>query len=74
MKIVAQTLRELMIWLPADARRYLKRYVVVSCLLAVLDIVAVMLLAISLAPMISGTAIRLPIMKTSDPASCGASR
>lgn len=69
MKIVAQTFRELMVWLPLDARRYLKRYVVVSCLLAILDIVAIMLLAVSLAPMISGTSIRLPLIGTVGPES-----
>jgi ABC-type multidrug transport system fused ATPase/permease subunit len=61
-KIVAQTFRELLVWLPADARSYLRRYIVVSSLLAVLDIAAIMLLALSLAPMISGTSINLPII------------
>jgi ATP-binding cassette, subfamily B, bacterial PglK len=67
MKIVLATLRELLPWLPADARSYLWRYVVVSCLLAVLDIAAVMLLAVSLAPMISGASIHLPLIGTVGP-------
>jgi ABC-type multidrug transport system fused ATPase/permease subunit len=61
-KLVAKTFRELLVWLPADAKAYLRRYIVVSCLLAVLDIGAIMLLALSLAPMISGTAINLPLI------------
>jgi ABC-type multidrug transport system fused ATPase/permease subunit len=69
MKLVARTFRELMVWLPADARRYLVRYVVVSCLLSVLDIIAIMLLAVSLAPMISGVPIRLPLIGTVAPES-----
>nr|BFF10650.1 ABC transporter ATP-binding protein [Microbacterium flavescens] len=62
MKLVAKTFRELLVWSPADAKAYLRRYIVVSCLLAVLDIGAIMLLALSLAPMISGTAINLPLI------------
>ncbi|GAA1926607.1 ABC transporter ATP-binding protein [Microbacterium aoyamense] len=69
MKLVAGTFRELMVWLPVDARRYLVRYVIVSCLLTVLDITAIMLLAVSLAPMISGAPIRLPVIGTVGPES-----
>ncbi|QKJ20025.1 ABC transporter ATP-binding protein [Microbacterium hominis] len=67
MKLVASTYRELIVWLPADARAYLRRYILVSCILAVLDIAAIMLLALSLAPMISGTSINLPIIGTVGP-------
>jgi len=66
MKLVSRTFRELMVWLPADARAYLVKYIVVSCLLAVLDIAAIMLLALSLAPMIAGSAIRLPVVGVID--------
>jgi len=66
MKLVSNTFRELMVWLPADARSYLVKYIVVSCLLAVLDIGAIMLLALSLAPMIAGSAIRLPVIGVID--------
>ncbi|MCD2444067.1 ABC transporter ATP-binding protein/permease [Agromyces sp. SYSU K20354] len=62
MKVVWKTFRELMPWLPGDAQSYLWRYVVVSCLLALLDIAAIMLLALSLAPMISGASINFPII------------
>lgn len=64
MKLVAKTLRELLPWLPEDARAYLWRYITISCLLAVLDIAAVMLLALSLAPMISGTSMHVPVIGT----------
>lgn len=62
MKLVSKTFRELIVWLPADARSYLTKYIVVSCLLAVLDIGAIMLLALSLAPMIAGSDLRLPVI------------
>lgn len=67
MKAVAKTFRELTGLLPEDARRYIWRYIVVSCLLTILDIAAIMLLAVSLAPMISGTAINLPIIGSVGP-------
>ncbi|WP_448711302.1 ABC transporter ATP-binding protein [Microbacterium profundi] len=62
MKLVAKTFRELMAYLPGDARSYLVRYIVVSCLLTVLDIAAIMLLALSLAPMIARAPINLPVI------------
>jgi len=62
MKVVWKTFRELLPWLPGDAKSYLWRYVVVSCLLAILDIAAIMLLALSLAPMISGASINFPVI------------
>lgn len=64
MKLVVKTFRELLGYLPADARSYLVRYVVISCLLTVLDIAAIMLLALSLAPMIAGAPIQLPVVGT----------
>lgn len=62
MKLVLRTFRELMQWLPEDARAYLRRYVAISCILAVLDVGAIMLLAITLAPMIAGVELTLPII------------
>ncbi|MDQ0645033.1 ABC transporter ATP-binding protein [Microbacterium murale] len=62
MKLVLRTFRELMQWLPADARAYLRRYVAISCILAVLDVGAIMLLAITLAPMIAGVEMNLPVI------------
>jgi len=62
MKLVAKTFREIMGYLPAEARSYLIRYIVVSCLLTMLDIAAIMLLALSLTPMIARTTITLPVV------------
>lgn len=49
-------------YLPADARNYLIRYVIVSCLLAVLDVAALMLLAITLPAMTTQQPIALPLI------------
>ncbi|MDR2999464.1 MAG: ABC transporter ATP-binding protein/permease [Microbacterium sp.] len=64
MKLVMKSFRDLMGYLPADARSYLVRYIVISCLLTVLDIIAIMLLALSLAPMIARTTITIPLIGT----------
>lgn len=64
MKLVTKTFRELLVYLPSDARNYLVRYIVISCLLTILDIAAIMLLALSLAPMIAQSPIRLPFVGT----------
>jgi ABC-type multidrug transport system fused ATPase/permease subunit len=64
MREVWKTLKELLPLLPTDARSYLTRYVVVSCLLTVLDIGAVMLLALCLSPMLRGAPISLPVVGT----------
>ncbi len=64
MKLVNKTFRELMVWMPGDARAYLVKYIIVSCLLAVLDIAGIMLLALSLAPMIAGSPIHFPVVGT----------
>lgn len=49
-------------YLPADARGYLTRYIVLSCLLAVLDVAALMLLALTLPPMTTGASVTLPLI------------
>lgn len=59
---VLAKLRELMPYLPADARGYLVRYVVLSCLLAVLDVAALMLLAVTLPPLTTGVSVTLPLI------------
>lgn len=61
---VLAKLRELMPYLPDDARSYLIRYVVLSCLLAVLDVAALMLLAVTLPAMTTDTPISLPLIGT----------
>lgn len=67
MKVVWRTFKGLLPWLPDDAQAYLWRYIVVSCLLAVLDIAAIMLLALSLVPMISGATLTFPVIGTLGP-------
>lgn len=62
MKLVWKTFREVLPWLPGDARSYLARYIAISCALAVLDVLAIMLLALSLAPMIAGVSINVPLI------------
>lgn len=62
MKVVWQTFRELIPLLPSDARSYLVRYVVISCLLTMLDLGAVTLLALGLSPMMRGAPISLPVI------------
>ncbi|MGO2520649.1 MAG: ABC transporter ATP-binding protein [Microbacterium sp.] len=52
--------------LPADARSYLVRYIVLSCLLAILDVAALMLLAVTLPAMTTNTPIALPLIGTID--------
>jgi ABC-type multidrug transport system fused ATPase/permease subunit len=61
---VLSKLKELMPHLPADARSYLLRYVILSCLLAVLDVAALMLLAVTLPSMTMNTPIALPLIGT----------
>ena len=64
MKLVIKSYRDLMRYLPSDARSYLIRYIVISCLLTVLDTGAIALLALSLTPMITGAQLTLPIIGT----------
>lgn len=62
MKVVWKTFRELLPWLPRNAKSYLWRYIIVSCVLSILDIAAIMLLAIALSPMLSGNPIHVPLL------------
>jgi len=64
MKQIIQTLRRLLPILPASARRFLVVFSVVSGLLAVIDVAALMLLALTLAAMISNSPLSLPILGT----------
>jgi len=66
-KEVWRTLRVLLPLLPADARSYLVRYITISSLLTVLDIGAVMLLALCLNPMMRGAPIAMPLIGTIGP-------
>jgi ABC-type multidrug transport system fused ATPase/permease subunit len=66
-KEVWRTLRVLLPLLPVDARSYLVRYITISSLLTVLDIGAVMLLALCLNPMMRGAPIAMPLIGTIGP-------
>lgn len=62
MKAIFSTYRQVMPNLPASARRYINTYVVLSSLLAALDVAALMLLAASLSSMLSGSPVQLPVV------------
>jgi ABC-type multidrug transport system fused ATPase/permease subunit len=62
MKAVLRTLRNLSPLLPSGARRFMVIYIVASSLLAILDIVALMLLAVAFGAMVQESGITLPIL------------
>lgn len=62
MKAVFRTLRNLMPLLPSGARRFMVVYIVASSLLAILDIAALMLLAVAFGAMVQESGITLPIL------------
>lgn len=62
MKLIWRTLRGLLPLLPGRARRFLAGYVAVSSSLALLDVAALGLLAIALAPMVQGDPVSLPLV------------
>jgi len=61
-KLIWRTLRRLLPLLPGRARQFLTGYVVASSSLALLDILALGLLALSLAPMVQGDPVVLPLV------------
>lgn len=67
MKGLLQTTRRLLPFLPENARRFMVGYVVLSSSLALLDIIALTLLAASLAGMLAGIPITLPVLGTIEP-------
>lgn len=62
MKLIWRTLRDLLPLLPGRARQFLTGYVVTSSSLALLDVAALGLLAIALAPMVQGDPVALPLV------------
>ena len=64
MKALWNALKELLGLLPRDARTFLVQYSISSSALALLDVIALGLLAMVLAPMASGTAVSLPLIGT----------
>ncbi|MFM9877859.1 MAG: ABC transporter ATP-binding protein [Rhodoglobus sp.] len=66
MKLIWSTLRDLLPLLPSGAQGYFVRYMIVSSALTILDVLAMGLLAIVIAPALNGTDIKVPIIGTLD--------
>lgn len=62
MNLIVRTLRRLMPFLPASARRFLVVYSLTSSLLSLIDVVALMLMALTLAASVTGADISLPLL------------
>ncbi len=62
MKLIVTTLRRLMPYLPARARRFLVWYGVLTAVLSIVDVVALMLLALVLAAAATGNSVSLPLI------------
>lgn len=62
MKKAVTNLRLLLPYLPPQARRYMLVYSITSSLLALLDVAAIMLLALSMSSMLAGTPVDLPFV------------
>jgi ATP-binding cassette subfamily C protein len=62
MKTILDTYRRILPYLPGRAQRYIRFYMVVTSLLALLDIAALMLLTASLASMVQEQPVRLPLI------------
>jgi ATP-binding cassette, subfamily B, bacterial PglK len=62
MKRILATLRELLPLLPQGARRFFGWYMVVTSSLTILDVTAMALLALVIAPAINGTPLSLPVI------------
>lgn len=67
MKAAFKQLRELLPYLPDSARRYLTVYTMVASLLSLLDVAALMLLALSMSAMLQGAPVKIPIVGTVNP-------
>ena len=62
MRLIWRTAARLVPLLPGRARRFLVAYMVASTALSLLDIAALGLLALTLGPMVAGTAVTLPLV------------
>lgn len=67
MKQALSQMRLVMPFLPPGARKYIWTYITVSCLLSLLDVAALMLLAVSLAAMLSGISVTIPVIGVVQP-------
>jgi len=64
MKLVWNTLRELLPLLPRGAQRFFGVYVFLTSALAVLDVAAMALLALVITPVVTGSDIKIPVLGT----------
>lgn len=62
MKFALNQVKQLLPYLPANARRYILQYIIISSLLSLLDVVALMLLALSLSSMLQGVPVKIPLV------------
>ncbi|SEB36838.1 ABC-type bacteriocin/lantibiotic exporter, contains an N-terminal double-glycine peptidase domain [Paramicrobacterium humi] len=67
MKLIWDTMRSIVPLLPGRARRFLIAFMIISSALAVLDVAALMLLAISLTSMMESDPISIPLLGTVGP-------
>lgn len=67
MRIAWKQLQQVIPFLPQGTRRYIWIYVIISVLLSLLDIAALMLLAVSLSSMLQGADINIPLIGTLTP-------
>ena len=67
MKVALQQIKRLAPYLPSGTKRYIWIYIVVSCLLSLLDIAALMLLGISLSAMLAGNDVVIPYVGSVPP-------
>lgn len=59
-----RTVRDLLAVLPAGTRRFIVTFAVLQSMLAILDVAALGLLAVTLAPMLTGNELTLPVVGT----------
>ena len=64
MKTIVRYLRKILPYLPAGARRFLWVYTFITSVLSVVDVVALMLLAVTLAAAVQGNPVVLPVIGT----------
>ncbi|MBD8022243.1 ABC transporter ATP-binding protein [Microbacterium sp. Sa1CUA4] len=55
-------MRLIMPFLPSSARRYIWTFITASCLLALLDVAALMLMALSISAMLTGADVNVPVV------------
>lgn len=62
MSLLWRTVRKLLVVLPDGTRRFIITFAVLQSLLAILDVAAIGLLAVLLAPMMSGSSVTIPVV------------